>query len=78
VRRPEQDRYRIPEPFRRDPEAPENQSWAARAETLEYVGRTGIQSCSVAGPGSWTGCWAEMMRQAREDRRVDPEGQPVP
>lgn len=78
VRRPEQDRYRIPEPFRRNPEAPENQSWAARAETLEYVGRTGIQSCSVVGPGSWTGCWAEMMRQAREDRRVDPEGQPVP
>ena len=77
ARRPEDDRFRIPEPLR-DSGRPSETSWADDARSLEYVGRTGIQSCSTVGPGGFTGCWAEMMRQAREDRRVNPEGQPVP
>ncbi|HYG28836.1 MAG TPA: hypothetical protein VD887_01335 [Allosphingosinicella sp.] len=78
ARRPEDDRYRIPEPLRGSSQVSDNQSWAANARSLEYVGRGGIQSCSTVGPGGFTGCWAEMMRQAREDRRTNPEGQPVP
>ena len=78
ARRPEAERYRIPENLRENPQRREGQSWAANARALEYVGRTGIQSCSTVGPGGFTGCWAEMMRQAREDRRVNPQGQPVP
>ncbi|HEX8365596.1 MAG TPA: hypothetical protein VF603_09980 [Allosphingosinicella sp.] len=78
ARRPEDDRYRIPEPLRGNSQVSDNQSWAANARSLEYVGRGGIQSCSTVGPGGFTGCWAEMMRQAREDRRTNPEGQPVP
>jgi hypothetical protein len=78
ARRGEDDRYRIPEPLRGNSEVSGNQSWAANARALEYVGRTGIQSCSTVGPGGFTGCWAEMMRQAREDRRTNPEGQPIP
>ena len=78
ARRSEDDRYRIPEPLRGNSEVSDNQSWAANARSLEYVGRTGIQSCSTVGPGGFTGCWAEMMRQAREERRANPEGQPVP
>ena len=78
ARRPEDDRYRIPEPLRGDSRVGDNESWAANARSLEYVGRTGIQSCSPVGPGGFTGCWAEMMRQAREDRRTNPEGQPIP
>jgi hypothetical protein len=77
ARRPEDDRYRIPEPLRGTGQRSE-QSWAANARSLEMVGRTGIQSCSTVGPGGFTGCWAEMMRQAREDRRTNPEGQPIP
>lgn len=77
ARRPDNERYRIPEEFR-DDDSPEGVSWAARAQQLEYVGRTGIQSCSPVGPAGFTGCWEEMMRQAREDRRVNPQGQPVP
>ncbi len=77
ARRPEDDRYRIPEPLR-GLDDPAGESWAARAETLEYVGPTGIQSCSTVGPGGFTGCWAEMMRQARRNRTIDPQGQPVP
>jgi hypothetical protein len=70
ARRREQERYRIPQEFRDDGNDPESQSWAARASALEYVGRSGIQSCSTVGPGGFTGCWAEIMRAARSDRRV--------
>jgi hypothetical protein len=78
ARRPEDDRYRIPEPFRGTTDLRDNRSWAANARSLEYVGRTGTQSCSPVGPGGFTGCWAEMMRQANEDRGTNPEGQPIP
>jgi hypothetical protein len=70
ARRPDNERYRIPKEIR-DREAsdnPENTSWAERAQSLEYVGRTGIQSCSTVGPGGFTGCWAELMRSARGER----------
>ena len=71
ARRPDNERYRIPRELRDEgPIDPENESWAVRAQSLEYVGRTGIQSCSTVGPGGFTGCWAEMMRAARNDRRV--------
>jgi hypothetical protein len=68
-RRPESERYRIPEALREPSDHPENESWAVRAESLEYVGRTGIQSCSTVGPGGFTGCWEQMMRAWREERR---------
>lgn len=68
-RRPESERYRIPEQLREPSDHPENESWAIRAQSLEYVGRTGTQSCSTVGPGGFTGCWEQMMRQAREERR---------
>lgn len=78
ARRGEDDRYRIPAPLRGDTEVRDNESWAATARSLETVGRTGIQSCSTVGPGGFTGCWAEMMRQAREGRQTNVEGQPIP
>jgi hypothetical protein len=75
ARRSEGERYRIPEALRDGAadDDPENSSWAARAQSLEYVGRTGIQSCSTVGGGGFTGCWAEMMRAARGDRRTSGE-----
>jgi hypothetical protein len=68
ARRPERDRYRIPSNLRSDPNDPANQAWARTAQSLEYVGRTGTGSCSPAGVGGWTGCWSQMMREARSDR----------
>ena len=75
ARRPETERYRIPRELRDGATAddPESTSWAARAQSLEYAGRTGIQSCSTVGPGGFTGCWGELMRAARNDRRVEGE-----
>ena len=68
ARRPEADRYRIPEPLR-DREGPASNSWANRALELQYVGRSGIQSCSTVGPGGATGCLAQLIDQARAERR---------
>jgi hypothetical protein len=73
ARRPDNERYRIPENLREGERVKDGESWAARARSLEYVGASGIQSCSTTGPGGFTGCWAEMMRQAREDRRQNPQ-----
>ena len=77
ARRPETERYRIPRELRDSATAddPESTSWAARAEALEYVGRTGIQSCSTVGPGGVSGCWNEMVRAWRRDRRQG-DGEP--
>ena len=77
ARRPETERYRIPKELRDSATAedPESTSWAARAESLEYVGRTGIQSCSTVGPGGVSGCWNEMVRAWRRDRRQG-DGEP--
>ncbi len=76
-RRPSQERYRIPEALRDDAAAddPESLSWAARAQSFEYIGRTGIQSCSPVGPGGSTGCLAELIRAARGERARG-EGEP--
>jgi hypothetical protein len=46
ARKPEGERYRIPEALRGDPNDPANQAWATRATELQYVGRSGIGSCS--------------------------------
>jgi len=70
ARRPENDRYRIPEELRESATkgAP---SWSERTKSLEYVGRSGTASCSPVGAGGWTGCWADLMRQAREERKAN-------
>lgn len=75
ARRPETDRYRIPENLREAEPGPESEAWAVRAESLEYVGRSGIDSCSPVGPGGMTGCLADLIRRAREERR-QAAGQP--
>jgi hypothetical protein len=72
VRAPESERYRIPKQFRNgEGVKPENQSWAARAQsTLDAGAKTGIGSCSANGPGGWTGCWQQQMRAARAERKA--------
>jgi hypothetical protein len=70
ARKPEGERYRIPEVLRDDPNAPRNQAWAERATALEYAGRSGIGSCSPAGAGGATGCFNQIVREARAERRT--------
>ena len=68
ARRTDSERYRIPEDLRGDRNAPENQAWATRATELQYVGRSGIGSCSPVGPGGMIGCFNDLVRQARAER----------
>lgn len=70
ARLPEDDRYRIPPNLRENPNAPANQAWANRAYELAYVGRSGTDSCSTAGAGGFTGCFAQILNQARAERRA--------
>lgn len=75
VRRSEGERYRIPQELRRVAPSPESQSWASRARSMEYVGASGINSCTPSGAGGWTGCYQQMLRQAREERRARAAGE---
>jgi hypothetical protein len=71
VRAPEQERFRIPKQFRNSgPIAPQNQSWAQRAQRVDSVGRSGTGSCSPSGPGGWTGCYAQQIQAARAERKA--------
>jgi hypothetical protein len=67
---PEQERYRIPKELRGDPYAPQNTSWVQRAKSLETVGLSGINSCSTSGAGGFTGCFAKLAREAKEERKT--------
>ncbi|EQB10720.1 hypothetical protein L288_03720 [Sphingobium quisquiliarum P25] len=69
ARKGEEERYRIPEPLRGDPNAPANQAWGERVKSMEYVGRTGTESCSATGPGGFTGCFNQLARLAKAERQ---------
>jgi hypothetical protein len=64
----DKDRFRIPKNLRDNPNNPANQAWGARAVELQYVGRSGIGSCSPVGVGGASGCYNELIRQARAER----------
>jgi hypothetical protein len=79
ARKPESERYRIPERFRSGGSRQSRQSWARNAKSFETVGRTGINSCSAVGPGGHTGCLEQIINQAREERQqIREEGSPPP
>lgn len=73
ARKPESERYRIPEKLRSTGSPQQRESWASRAKVLETVGDTGINSCSPVGPGGFTGCLTQVVKEAREQRRQQAE-----
>ncbi len=72
ARMDDKERFRIPTNLRDNPNDPVNQAWGARALELQYVGRSGIGSCSTTGPGGMIGCYNELVRQARAERAGAP------
>jgi hypothetical protein len=70
ARLPDADRYRVPPSLRDNPNEPASNSWANRATELSYVGRTGTDSCSTVGGGGFTGCFNQLVNQARAERRA--------
>ncbi len=65
ARKPESERYRIPERLRTTGPRQAREAWANKARALETVGATGINSCSPVGPGGFTGCLVQVIKQAR-------------
>jgi hypothetical protein len=80
ARRPDDDRYRIPERFREPDELTGDlEAWAFRAERLEMHGAGGIQSCSPVGPGGATGCMQQLINSSvREREGIETREERVP
>ncbi|MEO8454187.1 MAG: hypothetical protein ABI454_03420 [Sphingomicrobium sp.] len=78
ARRPETERYRIPEKLRPSGSRQETEAWARKSRVLETVGSTGINSCSPVGPGGYTGCLTQVIREAREQRQQSNEDSAPP
>ena len=78
ARRPEAERYRIPERLREGGSRQSRTAWAARARSLEYDGRSGIQSCSPVGPAGHTGCLEQLIGAARAERAEEAAGSAPP
>ncbi|HEY0621672.1 hypothetical protein [Sphingomonas sp.] len=56
VRRPAEERFRIPKELRDQTVAPQNESWAVRQQSALTAGDTGIGSCTTVGGGGSIGC----------------------
>ena len=69
ARKPEGERYRIPEKLRTSGNLQQRQSWANRAIAFETYGKTGINSCSPVGAGGFTGCSQQLINQAFKERK---------
>lgn len=69
ARKPESDRYRIPTEFR-EPTAADRESQESRVDEAVALGRTGTDSCSAVGPGGFTGCFVQQVRQNRGERKA--------
>jgi len=67
ARKPESERFRIPERYRQSGSRQSRESWANKALAFETYGRTGINSCSPVGPAGFTGCLTQVIKQARAE-----------
>ncbi len=71
ARKPESERFRIPENLRQGGSLQSRQAWANRAIAFETYGKTGINSCSPVGPAGFTGCSQQLVNQAFKERREE-------
>ena len=78
ARKPETERFRIPERLRQGGSLQSRQAWAIRAKSFETVGRTGINSCSAVGPAGHTGCLDQLIDEAFAERRDQAETESTP
>jgi hypothetical protein len=78
ARKPESERYRIPERYRQSGPPQTRESWANKAIAFETYGRTGINSCSAVGPAGFTGCEQQLINQAVKERQEEARGATPP
>lgn len=68
-RRPEAERYRLPQNQRLQGTRQERESWVRKSQALTTVGNTGTGSCSAVGPGGFTGCLTQEIKNNRAESR---------
>src|SRR3954464_9785239 len=73
ARRPEAERYRLPPALRPSGTRQQTEAWANKAKVLETVGNTGTNSCSPVGPGGFTGCLTQVIKEARSEQQEQAE-----
>ena len=78
VRRPAEERYRIPQAYRPGGDRQETQGWVGQQQDLRTVGATGIGACSDVGPGGHTGCLLQQIRRGQAEREEAEAGQTPP
>src|SRR5689334_651137 len=66
---PESERYRLAPSQNPQGTRQQRQSWSRQAQGLRTVGATGTGSCSAVGPGGFTGCLTQEIKQARRETR---------
>ena len=66
---PESERYRLNPSQNPQGTRQQRTSWARKSQALKSVGATGIGSCSAVGPGGFTGCLTQEIKQARRETR---------
>jgi len=78
ARKPEAERYRIPEKYRQSGPAQTRRAWANKARAFETVSATGINSCSPVGPAGYTGCMEQVIGQAFNEREEQVQSESAP
>lgn len=78
ARKPEGERYRIPERLRTGGALQTRQAWANRARSFEIATRRGIATCDAVGPSGQNGCLQKMIDQAAAEQREAAEGNTPP
>ena len=77
-RRPEKERYRLPEALRPTGPPQLSQSWSVRSKALATVGQTGPGVCSGVGPGGDFGCALKDIQQGVADRGEQDRSEKAP
>jgi hypothetical protein len=67
----EKERYRIPKKLRDNPNDLRNQAWASRVKSYQYVGESGIMSCTPTMSGGLSGCGLKDIDNAYAERKED-------
>jgi len=78
VRRPAEERYRIPEAYRPSGDRQQTQGWVGQQQALRTVGATGTGSCSEVGPGGHTGCLLKEIQRNKAEREEAEAGDTPP
>ncbi|UUR07659.1 hypothetical protein [Sphingomonas glaciei] len=68
ARRPEKERYRLPEALRPTGPPQLSQSWSVRSKALATMGQTGPGTCSGVGPGGDFGCATKEIQKGVAER----------